>query len=98
ASYLEKHGPTHSPAQAAAQLQASPPHLAWERISAPEPVLFGQQVGALTAQPSGVSLKGRRHFAGRRSSSMSKGQDIRIPSLSARAPYFIGWFMGRYAY
>jgi hypothetical protein len=29
---------------------------------------------------------------------MSKGQDIRIPSLPACAPYFIGWFMGRYAY
>lgn len=29
---------------------------------------------------------------------MSKGQDISIPSLSALAPYFIGWFMGRYAY
>jgi hypothetical protein len=29
---------------------------------------------------------------------MSKGQDITIPSLSARASYFIGWFMGRYAW
>jgi hypothetical protein len=29
---------------------------------------------------------------------MSKGQDFRIPSLPARAPYFIGWFMGWYAY
>jgi hypothetical protein len=29
---------------------------------------------------------------------MSKGQDINIPSLRACAPYFFGWFMGRYAY
>ena len=29
---------------------------------------------------------------------MSKGQDISIPSLAERAPYFIGWFTGRYAY
>ncbi len=29
---------------------------------------------------------------------MSKGQDISIPSLRASAPYFIGWFTGRYAY
>jgi hypothetical protein len=28
---------------------------------------------------------------------MSKGQDFRIPSLPARAPYFVGWFMGWYA-
>ena len=29
---------------------------------------------------------------------MSKWQDIDIPALRARAPYFIGWFTGRYAY
>jgi hypothetical protein len=32
---------------------------------------------------------------------MSKGQDLRIPSLSACAPYFFGFFgsfRGRYAY
>lgn len=32
---------------------------------------------------------------------MSKGQDDRIPSLCARAPYFFGFFgffRGRYAY
>jgi hypothetical protein len=29
---------------------------------------------------------------------MSKGQDLTIPSLPACAPYFIGWFRGRYAW
>ena len=29
---------------------------------------------------------------------MGKGMDIRTPSLRVAAPYFIGWFTGRYAY
>ena len=29
---------------------------------------------------------------------MSKWQDIDIPALRACAPYYFGWFSGRYAY
>ena len=68
--------------------------------------LVGERVGEFGSDCDGQPIPPRIRVvmvmnimvAGRRSSSMSKGQDISISSLSARAPYFIGWFMGRYAY